>query len=497
MTEVVPRWEWRSFGDDLEEAGRRLAAATRGRVGERDEVYVLSRNAWPSVKLREGVLDVKVLEDVGLDGIERWRPTLKLSEPFSAADVAELLRLLGVEDLPARPEYTFAQLLDEVVGPSPELLAVPVHKRREHFTVGGCMAELSTFRTAHGSARTIAVESEDPALVTATVRELGLASRRNVSVPRGLATLAGFGARRFAVLDVGTNSLKFHVAERAADGSWRTLADGAEVTRLGEGLDETGVLGDEPMRRTADAIAAVVEQARGDGVEEIAAVGTAGLRMAENSAAFVEGVRERTGVEIEVISGEEEARLAFAAVTAGLDVGSGVVVVFDTGGGSSQFTFAADGDIEEQFSLNVGAARITERFGLDGAVSEQTLAEAMDAVAGDLAQLDDRPVPEAIVGLGGANTNLAAVKLGLETYDPDAVQGTVLDVTEIERQLELYRACSAEERRSIAGLQPKRAEVILGGACIVRTVLELLGAQSLTVSDRGLRHGLLAERFGL
>ena len=94
-------------------------------------------------------------------------------------------------------------------------------------------------------------------------------------------------------------------------------------------------------------------------------------------------------------------------------------------------------------------------------------------------------------------TNLAAVKLGLVSYDAEAVQGTVLDRADIDVQLELYRTRDAEGRRTIAGLQPKRAEVILAGACIVRTVLEKLGRDSLTVSDRGLRHGLIVERFGI
>ena len=114
----------------------------------------------------------------------------------------------------------------------------------------------------------------------------------------------------------------------------------------------------------------------------------------------------------------------------------------------------------------------------------------------DLERLDGRPTPDALVGIGGAVTNLAAVKHGLATYDPDVVHGTVLDRAEIDRQIELYRTRTADERREIAGLQPKRAEVILAGACIVRTVLEKLGRDSLTVSDRGLRHGLLRERFG-
>src|SRR5262249_49816214 len=131
-----------------------------------------------------------------------------------------------------------------------------------------------------------------------------------------------------------------------------------------------------------------------------------------------------------------------------------------------------------------------------GVVDEAVLRQALDAIAADLTELDGRPVPDALVGMGGAITNLAAVKHKLASYDAEVVQGTELDRAEIDRQIELYRTRTADERREIAGLQPKRAEVILAGACVARTVLEKLGRDSLTVSDRGLRHGLLVERFG-
>src|SRR5207247_2034234 len=148
-------------------------------------------------------------------------------------------------------------------------------------------------------------------------------SRRNVSVQRALKALSGFGAKRYAVIDVGTNSVKFHIGERSADGSWTTIVDRAEVTRLGEGLDTGGHLDDEPMKRTADAIAAMVDEAKANDVAEIAAVGTAGLRLAANSDVFLAAVEERTGVEIEIISGEEEARLAYLATISALGRPSG------------------------------------------------------------------------------------------------------------------------------------------------------------------------------
>ena len=441
-------------------------------------------------------MDVKQLQDVNEDGLEQWKPVLKGSFPLPPADVGIVLGALNLTaPTLERPEYSLDELLADLIEPRPELRAVKVHKHREHHTLGGCMAELSEIRTEQGAERTIAVESEDPHAVIETVRGLGLASRRNVCLPRALKALVGLGARRYAVIDVGTNSVKFHIGERSADGEWKTTVDRAEVTRLGEGLDDTGKLAEEAMERTTDAIAAMADEAREDGVQALAAVGTAGLRIATNSADFVAAVRERTGVEIEVIPAKEEARLAYVAAKASLGFDSGSLAVFDSGGGSTQFTFGQGDRVDEQFSVNLGAVRLTEHYGLDRAIDEETRTSALDGIGKELSVLDDRPTPDALVGMGGAVTNLAAVKLRLEKYDPDAVQGTALDRDEVDRQIELYRTRDAEERRSIVGLQPKRAEVILAGACIVRTVLDKLGRDSLTVSDRGLRHGVLVERF--
>ncbi len=303
---------------------------------------------------------------------------------------------------------------------------------------------------------------------------------------------------RQAVIDVGTNSVKFHIGERAADGTWTTVIDRAEVTRLGEGIAATGAIAPAAIERTAAAIAAMtVEAARlGVGLDLVTAVGTMGLRTASNSRAFLDLVKERCGVAIQIIPGEEEGRLAYLAVQSGLGLGDGTLVVFDTGGGSSQFTFGQGTRVDRRFSVNVGAVRYTERFRLDQAVSAPVLQQVIDDMAADLSVLDGATPPDALVGMGGAVTNLTAVMLGLSKYDPELVQGSVLDRSEVHRQIERYRAISAPDRRLIVGLQPNRAEVILAGACIVLTVMDKLGKPALSVSDRGLRHGLLIDRFG-
>ncbi|MFZ0312416.1 MAG: hypothetical protein WAL85_06890 [Candidatus Korobacteraceae bacterium] len=300
---------------------------------------------------------------------------------------------------------------------------------------------------------------------------------------------------RYAVIDVGTNSVKFNISERRDDGTWRTLVDRAEITRLGEALDKTGEISSDAMERTVTAIAAMAAEAKANGVAAIAAVGTMGMRTARNSQQFIDAVEQRCGIRIEIIPGEEEGRLAYLAVKSGLGLVEGSLAVFDTGGGSTQFTFGRGSVVAERFSLNVGAVRYTEQFSLGGVVSTEQLSAALAAIAADLSRLDNELSPDVLVGMGGAITNIAAVKHQLAQYNPTIIQGSVLERAEIERQIELYRTKSLDDRRTIVGLQPKRADVILAGACIVKTVMDKLKKDTLSVSDRGLRHGLLIDRF--
>lgn len=490
---VVARWEWRAFGEDFETARVAFASLVPERVEDSDETYLLARAGDASVKVRDGRLDVKQLENVRDDGLEQWRPVMKAAFPVSGTDAGVVLTVLQATGALSRG----ARAVDDLAAASPDLLTVPVHKRRARYTIGGCLAELTSLKTARGTIKTVAIESEEPARVSAAVRELGLDTRRNVCVARGLKAHIGFGARRFATIDVGTNSVKLHVGERRADGSWGTIVDRAQITRLGEGMVRLGRLDGAPIERTVDAIVAMAAEGRREGAEAIAAVGTAALRLAPNAGKLVAAAQARCGVQVEILPADEEARLAYVAATAGLALPPGPLAVFDTGGGSSQFTFGDRHGVQERFSVNVGAAGFTERYGLDHRVPRDRLHATLAAIAADLVRLDGRGRPYAVVAMGGAVTNLAAVKHGLVAYDRDIVHGTVLDQHEIDRQIELYRARTAAQRRQIAGLQPARADVILAGACIVRTVLEKLRCDLLTVCDRGLRHGLLAERFEL
>jgi exopolyphosphatase/guanosine-5'-triphosphate,3'-diphosphate pyrophosphatase len=496
VEKIVPRWEWRTFGEKFPQAEEALAAF-EPTVNESDEVYLLSVPGDASIKLRDGVVDVKRLDDVNDDGLERWIPIMKAPFPLAARDVRTVLEQVRATNISLdRGTYTGAQFASDIVERDGDLLTLGVRKRRLRYVIDTCMVERTEVDAGGKTIGTIAIESPDATLVNATIERLGLAGRRNTNVARGLKTLVGFGVQRDAVVDVGTNSVKFYVGEVRPDRSVGTVVERAEVTRLGEGLDATGRLSDEAISRTVDAIAEMRDEAAREHATAIAMVGTAGLRSAANRADFDDALSRRCGETVEIIPGEEEGRLAYVAAVSSLPPTSGRLVVFDSGGGSTQFTFGQGPKVDDRFSLDVGAVRVSEHYGLTGAVSEDSLQAALAGIAEQLARLDGAGTPSALIGMGGTVTNLAAVKHALAKYDADIVRGTVLDVGEIDRQIARYRECSAEQRREIVGLQPNRAEVILGGACIVRTILSKLGIDALTVTDRGLRHGVFTERFG-
>ncbi len=496
MSVIQPRWEWRTFGRRFGAAENAFAAMTSTGIQDSDELYLISVDG-DTVKIRDGLLDIKRLREVDADGLQRWEPVLKADFPISTSDVASVFEALRAP-LPAleRESYTLDQFLEEVIGDDGPVRRVPVHKHRVRYTVNGCTSEVTDATVDGRPVRTIAIESPDATAVLDAVRQVGLEGFVNTSYPKGVAAVLDGRQPRHAVIDVGTNSVKFHVGERDASNVWRRIVDRAVVTRLGEGLVQGGGIGAGPRDRTATAIADMVREALDLDVVAIVAVGTAGLRAAANSSEVINAFRERAGITVTTITGEEEGRLAYLAAIQRNGHPEGSVAVFDTGGGSSQFTFGFDTRVDERFSLPVGAVRYTERFGLGSAVTADVLAEARAAIDADLARIDGRPPPDRLIAMGGVVTNLAAIKLGLATYDPDVVNNSTLDRAEIDRQIEIFRGLDADARRTIVGMQPARADVILAGACIVRAVMDKLGQDELTVCDRGLRHGLLDERFG-
>jgi len=300
---------------------------------------------------------------------------------------------------------------------------------------------------------------------------------------------------KYAAIDIGSNSVLMYVAEYNQDGRWKTLADRGESPRLGEGLQATGLLKPEAMERTIEVLSRFVQVAKDYRVDSIVAVGTMCLREARNADAFLQRAQKECGLSVEVISGEEEARLAYLSAKHGLNLNDSRFVIFDIGGGSTEFIFGRGERITRRLSLNLGAIGLTEKYLTSDTVTKEQLAELLSVIAASLDNIVLEGEVIAPVGIGGTMTTIGAVMHRLTIYDPEVVHGTVLRFSEVERQMELYRSRTVEARKSIIGLQPGRADIILAGVGIVYCLMKKLGVDSAIISDRGVRHGLLLDRF--
>lgn len=301
---------------------------------------------------------------------------------------------------------------------------------------------------------------------------------------------------RLAAIDIGTNSTKTTLADIDAQGHLSVVYEDSDVTRLGEGVDASKRLSDVAMSRTLDAIARFAERAREEGAVDVLATGTSALRDAVNGHDFVQEAMSRAGVEIEIITGDREATLAYAAVRSdsSLDLPTeGALLVFDIGGGSTELILGDAQGVGRHKSLDIGAVRLTERFLPSDPPAVDELAQASrfaDDAFATFARPDARPV---IAGIGGTAVNIASVLRGLSQPDPDAVHGLTLTRAEVDAALSRFTSVPLAERRQIPGLEPKRADIISAGALILSHLLSYFGSDGFTLSARGLRYGLLAE----
>jgi exopolyphosphatase/guanosine-5'-triphosphate,3'-diphosphate pyrophosphatase len=301
-----------------------------------------------------------------------------------------------------------------------------------------------------------------------------------------------------AVLDVGTNSVKLLAAKfenTGANLSMETLADTVIISRLGDGSAETGVLSRKAMERTVAAMSELCAEARRLGANDITTVGTEALRRASNADEFINMAEDACGVRLRVISGEEEAELSFAAAVN--DNPDGNILVFDVGGGSSEVVSGHGGVLVCRRSVPVGALSLYKKFFVspDGVVSDDVLYEAGRYINKALAEAGvprdfDFGNVSSCVGIGGTITTLAAVSAG-QSGKGQHPGGVTLDKSEICRQIIMYASTDLETRKKVPGLPTERADIILPGACIVRSLMSMSGQDRIIVCRCGLRHGIM------
>ena len=300
--------------------------------------------------------------------------------------------------------------------------------------------------------------------------------------------------KKCAILDIGSNSIKFFLFS-VEDGKAKTILEKNNISRLGEGLLKTGILSDEAMDRNIIALKEFMEQAEKENVEEISAVGTMCLRTAQNSDVFLKRAKDEFGLTIKVISGKEEARLSYLAVLSTIGNTDKNVVVFDTGGGSTEFIVGKGTELKDSVSLGLGAIFPTNEYLLSDPVTDEELQNMLNHLMKFFSEKIPNKNADFLVGIGGTVTSMAAVMHKMVKYDPKIIQGSQMTLAEVKKQIEMYQSKTIEERKQIPGLQPKRADVILGGAGIIKTIMEIFQIESFTISDRGLRHGLMFDKY--
>jgi exopolyphosphatase/guanosine-5'-triphosphate,3'-diphosphate pyrophosphatase len=303
--------------------------------------------------------------------------------------------------------------------------------------------------------------------------------------------------RRTAVIDMGSNSFRL-VVFTAADGWWKRTDEIYLAVRIGAGLDATGELGPKPIKRALEAaeVFAHFLQAMGIGREDIQAVATSAIRDATNQAAFLERVERETGLEVRVLSREEEATFGYLAAVNSTTLADGAVL--DLGGGSLQLVEVIGRHAGRLGSWPLGAVRMTEHFLPDGDEAPKKARKALRAHVVETLEREADWLPRSgrrIVGIGGTMRNLAAAAQAEAGRPSTGVQGYAIERAALDDLVDEMASMPASARASIKGIKYARADVILAGALVVQSVMEYGGYEAIEVTEAGLREGIFFNSY--
>ncbi len=305
---------------------------------------------------------------------------------------------------------------------------------------------------------------------------------------------------RYATIDIGTNSMRLLLAE-VVDGEFVSREKIINTTRLGRGIDSSGVISEESIDENITALKKFVEIAEDFKVESIKCIGTAALRNAKNKDIFIDKVNNLIGIEIEIITGDQEALLGYSGVVKGLkssELVNETLLIIDIGGGSTEFIM---GDFDKIFyrkSVDVGALLLTEKF-----ISKMPEDDRELKVQRNFIEENIKDVIEEIkkigrdfnlIGIGGTITSTSAINQKLEKYSMDKIHNSVVSLDDIIGQFNFIKRKSLDERRLIAGLQPKRAEIILTGEMILISIMTMLEIDNIRISEFDNLEGLITRR---
>jgi exopolyphosphatase / guanosine-5'-triphosphate,3'-diphosphate pyrophosphatase len=297
---------------------------------------------------------------------------------------------------------------------------------------------------------------------------------------------------KIAALDVGSNTVLMLVVECNVDEQPCVLADLARITRLGRGVDACGRLDPESAALTLDTIAEFITNAQALGAERIVGAATAALRDAADGSEFLAKVKQRTGLTLEIISGQTEAELSYISTREGLGISPAEqLLIVDIGGGSTELIRAEPDHALEAVSLQLGSVRLTERIiHHDPPTPKET--DTLRAILDEsLRELGWNYRPAKMIGIAGTITTLCAIQLGLKRYASERVHGCPLEAAEILNLIDLLGSIPLEARKQLPGMEAGRADVLFAGAVILERVMNHFGCRKVLVSDQGVRWGLM------
>src|SRR5215208_1647113 len=300
---------------------------------------------------------------------------------------------------------------------------------------------------------------------------------------------------RVSAIDIGSNSIRQTIADVSPSGVIRVVDEMKAAPRLGAGLYERGTLSEIAIQNALIVLGRMATLANQLGAKRTEVVATSAVRDASNGEQFLQLVREETGLKVQVLKGDDEARLAFRSALAHLDLAAGRAVVMVIGGGSLELALSADGLVERLISLPLGAIRMTEKY-LGGDPRKKSMRKLRKHVRLELRRhLSARHWHAArIVCSGGTFTNLASIYLarsGME--NAKTVHGTVIPRVDLEHMVDILHNMSTAERQGVPGLNVGRSDIIVAGLAVAAEVVARLEAKEIVVSSYGIREGILLE----
>ena len=297
---------------------------------------------------------------------------------------------------------------------------------------------------------------------------------------------------KIGAIDIGTNSMRLLVCDFIND-ELLNRKKFVNTTRIGKGVDEHGFISQEAIRRNIDALKEFYKLSKSEGCDYIYCIGTSALRDSKNGDDFVRIAKEEIGIDIEIISGEEESNLGFLGVLKGANENDDILVI-DIGGGSTEFILGNMDGIKFSKSENVGALRMTEKFLTTDIVDNYEFDMMSEFIENEIREtlesLKEKHINK-LVGIGGTITSLSAINQELEVYSMEKIHNSVVTIDDIENILQNLKKMTLNDKKSLKGLQSKRADIITAGVKILHIIMKKLELREITVSEYDNLEGLI------